>query len=379
MRVNRREFAFEKESTPGTAETLDVSDLLVRIRDGDTLEPDFEEFDTEEVQGTSSKRPSLIGRRLFDANMSYILRGPGDQVTVPIIADLLEAAVMVREKVEAQDIGAVTGGPFVDGEALSFAPSGATATAFRDTANGATEIKFVVLTGTPASGDAITGGTSGASATASSGPNDRGYKWQPTDSDYGAGDPLVHGTARLNQDGYQWTGRGCLANLSMLFANGKPATVTQRVLGALESFGDEALLLPATYPEQAIAAPRFLNAGLFLGTTFKPPDIVEMTLNFDNQPEAREDANDASVAGVRFADYDRAVPTLELEPAHVLAATNNWFQELQDGVVFPVTWDLGATDGSRWTSVTNVKSSSNRVRSHGYSCALHEVKSTPLL
>lgn len=64
--------------------------------------------------------------------------------------------------------GAFTGGPFTDGEDLTLAPSGATAIFCKGTDG--TGVWLAVKTGTPASGDTITGVTSSATATMDAGP-----------------------------------------------------------------------------------------------------------------------------------------------------------------------------------------------------------------
>lgn len=348
MRTNRRELAIEIEATPGTPETLVSGDLLVRTRDGDTATEDVDQFDTEEVQGTSSKRPLLPGRKLFDATMSYILRSPASQTTESIISDLLRSAMFVSDAVKGLDIGAVTGGPFVDGETITGGNSGATGTVFRDTANGASEIKYTDVSGTFQSGETLTGGTSGATATTSSTENDRGYRYKPADSnfDLGGGDSAHHVTARFRQDGWYLEGSGCLSNLQMLFEVGKPCVVTQRLLGRKSAHGDQALVLPSSYPEDGNAVPRFLSATLDLGG-YTPTDIRSMTLSVETNPEAREDAQDSN--GVLYADYQKDAPTLTLDPAHVLAATNDFFQDLEDGTTLAVSWNLGSVAGSIWT------------------------------
>lgn len=345
MRTNRRELAIEIEATPGTPETLVAADLLFRMRDGDTVTEDVEMFETEEVQSTSSKRPNLSGRKLFDATVSYILGSPGSQTTESILADVIRSAMFVSDAVRASPIGAVTTGPFLDGETITGSISGETATVFRDTANGAAELKYTNESGTMNAADVFTGSTSGATATASGAAVDRGYRYKPADSTFTGADSLHHVTARFRQDGWYIEGTGCLSNLQALFEVGKPAVITQRLLGRKSAHGDQALVLPSSYSEDANPIPRFLSAGLDLGG-FTPTDIRSMTLNFETNPEAREDAQNAN--GVLFADYQRDAPTLTVDPAMTSAATQDWFTALENASVIAINWVLGTAAGSIW-------------------------------
>lgn len=348
MRTNRREVAVEIEATPGTPIALVDADLLVRTRDGDTFTEDVEPFDTEEVQSTSSKRPLLMGRKLFDATLSYIMRSPASQSVESVIADLIRSAMFVSDAVSNSPIGAVTSGPFVDGETITGGTSLETATVFRDTADGASEIKYVNPSGAFNAAEVLTGGTSGATATTAGAPVANGYRYKPADSnfDLGGGDSAHHVTCRFRQDGWYLEGSGCLSNFQALFEVGKPAVITQRVLGRKSAHGDQALVLPSSYAEDGNPVPLFLAASMDIGG-YTPTDIRSMTLNVETNPEAREDAQDSN--GVLYADYLKDAPTLTLDVAHVLAATNDFFQDHEDGTTFAVSWSLGSTTGSIWT------------------------------
>lgn len=363
MRTNRREFAAEQEATPGTAETIVEADLLVRMRDGDTWDLDVDIFDPEELQASSSKRPILAGRSLVDATISYLLRGPASQTTVPSIADLLLAAMLERKAVTNSAIGAVTSGPFVDGETISGGTSLETATVFRDTANGAAVIKYIDPSGAFNASEVLTGATSGATATTAGAPAANGHLFRPTDSNFGGGDSLHHVTGKFFEDGTYLTARGMLANLTMLFQVGRPVIVTQRLVGGYEDHGDDSLFNPASYPEEDNAAPLFLSASLLLGS-YTPTDIREMTLAIETNPEAREDAQSSS--GVLYADYQKDAPTLTVDPAKVLNATKDFWGELRAGTRFAMSWNVGTTAGLIWTfyaddcQLVNVDSGSER-------------------
>lgn len=346
MRTRKRQFAVAQEATPGTVETFASTDVLVRIRDGDTIEPDYERFETEEVQGYSSHRPGLIGRRVLNFGVSYFLRGSTAAATAAAVSPMLEAAMLLESAVKSIAVGTITGGPYQNGETVTGAPSTATGRVFRNTST--TPLRYVPLTGTMASGDTITGAVSGASSTASAGPVDAGFLFEPTDSSFGGSETKHHVSAKLLQDGFHWTARGCLADLTMNFRNGHPCIVNQRFTGAYSSHGDQALYSISAYPEETVAPPRFLNVGLKLGA-YSPTDVIEFTFEVPTNPEAREDANNSSGDGVLYADYQKDIPRIRFEPAMVLAATKDFFDDLADGTTFAMEWVLTGTTGNTWT------------------------------
>lgn len=347
MRINKREFAFKQEVTPGTAEALTSAEVLIRIEDSSTVEPDIEVIETNEVQASSSRRPNLTGRKILGIPINYILRGPNSLANAPAANRLFECAMLLATALKRVPIGAITTGPFQDGESFTAAPSAATGRVFRSTANGATELKYFVLTGIVADNDVLTGAVSGATVTVSDPPTDYGRVYRFVDSDFGALDTRHHITAQYLLDGYQWTARGVLGDMTMNFRNGHPCRISQRLIGAFESHSDLALYGVSTYPEQSVAAPRFLGAELYLGS-YKPTDIVEFSLELQTGAEAREDANSSSADGVLYADYQRAAPVARFDPAFVKAATKDWFGDLVAGSTFAMRWKLGSAAGMIW-------------------------------
>lgn len=345
MRTNTVEMAAEIEATPGSAETLVDADLLVRIRDPDALTIDVEQFDTEEVQGSSSKRPLLSARKMFDLSASYVLRGPASLATAPTISDLLRSAMMREKPIRSSAIGSVTGGPFVDGETITGGTSLETATVFRDTADGAALIKYYDQSGDFTGSEVLTGSTSGATATTSATPIDNGHAYLPADSDFGGSDSKHHITTRYNRSGLAFLARGCLSNASFLFQAGKPCIVTHRIVGVKDSHSDTALVVPSSFPEQGNAAPKFIAASLTMGG-YSPTDIRQMTFLIETNLGIREDANAAD--GSLYADYDKDAPIITIDPAQVLKATKDFFGDLESDSNFSMSWKIGSVSGMTW-------------------------------
>ena len=332
--------AAKLEATPGTAEALVAGDVRMRIRDGDLPDFPFEAIETEEVQDFSSSRPMLIGTKEFRSDLSWLLRPSG---TTPAsiqhaTSRFFEAGMLNNKQIKTITIGSVTGGPFTRGETITGGTSGATGEVYRDVSS--TPMRYFLLTGTFASAEVITGGTSGATATTSSTGSADGFAAVFNDSEFAGSDKKHHMTYRFLRDGFYWEGRGCLGELSMEFRVDRFCVVRQSVLGGFSAHGDVALFTVDPYPDESVAAPRFVNASLTMGG-YSPTDVVDFNLTMPLGLELRQDANDAD--GVLYADYDRrsSPPTITFDPAMVKKATKDFFLDYKDGTSFAMTWKLG--------------------------------------
>jgi hypothetical protein len=347
MKRNIAQFALEQESTPGTAETLAAADVLVRLREGYTIMPEYGLIDLQEISSVSSKTAAVIGRRSVTFGVTYVLRGPGSTTVDPAIAPLWESAMLVGAEAYTIAIGAIAGGPYVAGEIVTGGTSGNTVMVLQQTATGAASLPHIQITGALQSGEVLTGGTSGATSTSSAAPANVGYGFRPADwsDEDGSGH---HATCEGLVDGYYWQGRGCLSDLQWEFTNGGPCIVTQNFVGSLSAKGDKVLYTVAAYPEASVVVPKFLDAGLWIDSV-KPTGINQVTITWPTNPTFVEDANDTADDGVLYADYDRQLPTVTLEIDQVATTTYDYFDSLEDGA--PVRFELtyGATSGAIWT------------------------------
>lgn len=348
-RTTRREFAFKQEATPGTAETIASADVLVRIERDVVPSFDIEAVDLNEAQATSDQRPILTGRKIISFPVQYVLRGPGDLVTAPVIAPMLESAMFDGAAAMSNAIGSISGGPFVAGETITSDGAGSpTGLVLQETADGTSPIPYIPLTGTIASTEIITGGTSGATATTSGAATAAGYAFRPADSDFEGGSSLHHGTMQYLQDGLFVEGRGVLSDLTLTFRNGHHCTVEQAFQGAFSAHGNKALFGVTAYPESAVSVPRFLAITCRMGA-YNPTDIVDFSVSLANGLVAREDANDTAGDGVRFTGYADKEYSITFDPAFPLPSTKDFLQEFQDGTTFSMEWTHGDTNGSQWT------------------------------
>jgi hypothetical protein len=345
---NKVEFAVKLEATPGIAETLASGDVKVRVRADPTIAPDVSPIDLEELRAVSSRSAHLTGIKTIQHTVAYNLRAPASLTTDPAVKDLWKSALFAGSEAKTIAIGAITAGPFQAGEIITGGTSAATGMVLQRTLTGSSPLPFIPLTGTFVTTEVITGGTSGATATSSAGPADGGYAFRPADPNTDV--TGHHVTARLNRDGFQWTARGSLSDLSWELRNNAQAIVTQNFFGGFASQGDLALFGLATYPEENNTVPRLSNAGIKFGA-YAPVGIVTMTLAWPTNPAPVEDANSAAADGVRYFDFARQLPTLAVQVDQVAAADYDFFSKLRDGELIPAEATLGSAlaAGNKWT------------------------------
>lgn len=346
LRARKRQVAVQTEATPGTAGTLVGADVSLRVKEATSPQLRPRMYDPDEVQEYPDSRPLEPGISEVTVDAMYTLRGPGDLTSSPAAKAWLESALFSELDVKKATIGSVTSGPFVNLEVVTGAPSGGTGLVWLDTADGASVIYFLPLTGAIANGDTLTGAESGATVTLSGAPTEAGHLYRQSDSNFGAGDPLHHATVGFLLDGAAIVARSALSELSMECVNGQPVTMSHSFLGVLESDADKALFdKSAGYPEAAVKAPRFQGVNLLLDA-YAPEDAVSMRLSFPVGLALREDIQKAD--GIRFCGYQRSAPQIVFAPAFVKKAAYDGFTKLTGGETFYLKFGWGTLDGSTW-------------------------------
>jgi hypothetical protein len=347
MDATKFELAVKTETTPGTAIALSAADVAVRLL-GDTsfnFDPDI--LDPDEVQSTQSPQPVAVGRVLGTIAARYRLRGPGSVSTEPAVSDLWKMAALAPNAAKTVAIGSITSGPFLCSETITGA-GGATGLVIRQTATGASAVPYIPLSGTIASSEVITGGTSAATATTAGAPAAAGWCYRPNDDDVLTGSHAA--TCKFLNDGAAWQIRGALSDISFLFRACSYAEVTQNITGPVAAPTATALFSP-TYPEETGAsrgAPKMDNdAGLTLGS-YEPIDVEELTLNFPSQISPRMDINGGFGNCVRTMNYRRETPTLAIAPALVLPATYDYFSKLTAETLSYCEFTHGSGTGKTW-------------------------------
>lgn len=183
MLIRNRQVAAIKEDIEGIAESLTATDAKFLVEEPKVSDP-WEKNPRNIVRGTLSPTGTISGLRPRGISFRTEVRGSGTATNAPAWGLLLQACGHTQNTLRKLTIGAVTGGPFQHGEAISQATSGATGRVVIETANGTTTLYVVedkdsaAFNGT----NEVTGGTSGATATPSAAAN-IGIEWKPASNE----------------------------------------------------------------------------------------------------------------------------------------------------------------------------------------------------
>jgi|TARA_Y100000034_G_scaffold37602_3_gene46232 hypothetical protein len=217
-----QQIAFAQEAVFGTEETLDAADVGLRCF-GIGKEEEMDMEDDEEQSLTLSDTGANSGALSRGINFGSYLAGPADGLITsdPNWYLLMRAGGWRVKALKQITIGAVTGGPYLHGESISQAVTGATAKVFKDTANGTTTLLVYDVTGSTDNSNVWTGADSAATATPSTTDSNYGRVLMPhTDplielsigavagGPYTAGEKVTGGTSAAIGYAYQATADG---------------------------------------------------------------------------------------------------------------------------------------------------------------------------
>lgn len=335
MLIRKRQLAAKIESVEGTAEALAAADagLLVNFTPKANYDPQM--YQRNPVRSSLTKMGKLTGKRSAGLDFSIELKGSGSLTTEPEWAKLIKACGFEINTLEKITIGAVTAGPFQHGETISGAPSGATGRVVIETADGTTTLYFVTLTGTFADADTITGGTSGASATAGSDPSDAGYEIKPISSSV----PSL--TMGLYEDGIRKLLKGCRGTAKFNFMLGEPATVDFSFRGVEAGVSDLALLTGITY--DAVVPPVLLNAVMSCdGVSL---NLGELDVDVANTLAPKDKIDDAKgILSFMITERDTQG---SFNPEMVLVATHDFYDKWFSNTPMVLDMAYGSVDGNK--------------------------------
>lgn len=350
MTVHRRRKGLllaKSEGTEGTAETLAAADQHHLVYDL-AVTPDIQKFVRKPFLADLGVLPPVIGKKSSAIAGRFEFKGHGNAAgtvtDTPEWDVLLKAMGFQVETLEQITIGAITGGPYVDGETITGGTSSATGVVFKRTVDGTTTLLFVTTSGTFQTAETITGSTSSASATSGSVPSDYGLLYR-MDSNGGTSATIAaawnYGTATNTQVKIA----GARSNL-IIVANttGEPVFGEFSFVGKLVAVGEFALT-PAQVPDDKQPLP-FLGVGLTLGGLDgqgSPGDYTPVFSSFrlDMQSQAvpRDDSNDST--GIKSTIISDWEPVWQIDPE--LAEEGSWdfYQTQTEGVIGRTGFQLG--------------------------------------
>jgi hypothetical protein len=238
-------------------------------------------------------------------------------------------------------IGAVGVSSFERNETITGGTSSGTARVIVPAEDGDSYIYFEPLTGMLQTGEVLTGGTSGATATSSSAPGVHGHFIKPLSND--SCDAEVS-TINFQNNGYHWEARSSMGNMTFEAAANKAMFLDFAMQGPKNDIGDEAMLTVTRDNED----PPIVKTAELKLDAFSP---VFATVNFDmgNVIALRENGNaedDSGIESARVTDRESKV-TINLE--HELAATFDFFDKLDNGTKVALQMHAGTVlDKTCW-------------------------------
>ena len=202
-----RQVVFKREDVDSTAETLAQGDVNAIAIFEPAVAYDNPGFERAPAQATLSKLETISGAKLATLSFGTDLKGGGALNTEPGVGKLFEACGFLKLVRTLITVDTLAGGPFKLGEIINGGTSNAIGIVLRDlSANGTMEI--FVRTGTFASGEVITGATSGATANSTSTEANAGFAYMPhsrnsktvtigavTGGPFASGEEIVGGTS----------------------------------------------------------------------------------------------------------------------------------------------------------------------------------------
>jgi hypothetical protein len=332
--TRKAQIAVEEEGAEGTAETLVDADAGMLVYDP-TFSPEVAMFARDPARSSLTPLEDVVGKQLARIGWRTELKGSGAVATVPAFDDAIRACGFARATVSTIAIGAVTGGPFLPGETVTGAPSGGTGRVVGEVRTGTTPLPYVVLTGVLASGDTLTGGTSGATATASAGPQaSKGFEYRPSSSS------VISATVGLYTDGVRQLVKGARGTVRLEARIGEPVFLLFDFQGVYGGTTDTALLAP-TYESTVPVA--FLNVAGSVGGLAAV--FGSLSIDVGNDLSDRESARETT--GAVSVKITARNPRATIDPEMELVATHDFCGRLLAGTTGRLYSELPAAAGQK--------------------------------
>lgn len=332
-----RQLAAKIESVEGTAETLTAAEAKYLVYDP-KVKFDVGMFQRNPARASLAQMTRIPGLKKATLTARCEVRGSGTAATAPEWFTLLRACGFKQSTVKSINIGAVSGGPFTHGETITSGGGGSpTGRVVYETANGAASIKYVPISGTIGTGELITGGTSGATATTSSAASDHGVELKPS-YDVTVVPSL---TMAVYNDGIAHKIRGARGKSKIAFKNGEPAFIDFEFMGAAVSTTDTALL---SITHETTVPPVFLSAAATLASY--SPVFSEIELDLAQTVAFRESANDST--GILSTVITDREPSARLNPEVDSVANYPIFAEWFAATERKLDFVLGSSSGNRF-------------------------------
>lgn len=334
MLTRRRQVAAKVETTEGTWNAPGAADAGFLAYEP-KIRPSIPLFTRRPARSTLTRFAGVPGVQTKGFTFGVDLVGSGVAATPPAFGTLLKGCGMKQVDPWKLTIGAITGGPFLAGERVTQATSGAIGIVVRRTATGTTTLWLLPVSGTFNGTNVLTGATSAATATPSAAVQGVAvaYAFDSTPAS-----PALSLAGYF--DGILYSAYGARGNPTFAFQAGQPGRINAEFNGVLRDSADAALLTGITYPTKT--PPTFLGVALKLDNVAIPFQTVN--INPQNQIADRPDAG-ASPGVLSYLITDRA-PQLTIDPEAALKADFDFVGKAKAGTKFAVEFELVDTAGN---------------------------------
>lgn len=340
--TRQAQVAGKVETTPGTVETLTAVEATCRVYAGVGIEPAIATEPRDIVRSTLSRLGSLPGEKKGGINFKTEVNTPDTVTNTLEYKPFLEACGLTIQNAKRSTLGQVYG-EFQRGETVED-ESEATARVLMDVSDSGGYLYHLPISGTLGA-EKITGGTSGATSTASDTPTTRGHLVYPTSNNQ---KPI---SAAYYEDGYWWCLTGAMGNLAETLESSKAGFFDFSLTGPKSDFGDKNMLEDITY--QTEAPPVLQGANL----TINDVNVVALAINIDlgNTVIDRTDLNKATTGII--ADYisgrdTKITISFEQLPEATLDIDGLWAA----GTEMPIKFQLGTSSGKTiWHFIDNAQ------------------------
>ncbi len=332
------QIALEEESVEGTAETLVDADATMLVYDPSfTLSP--QRTPRNPSRSSLSQLASVIGMKPATMSFRTELKGSGSASTAPAWDRALRCCGLAKTAVSSIAIGAVTGGPYQPGETVTGA-GGGTGRVVGECRNGDAKLYYVPLSGTLTT-EVLTGGTSGATATASAGPTaDQGFEWRLASSS------VPSATVGMYQDGILHQMYGARGNVQIQLKAGEWGSLAFDLSGVYLSTTDEDAFAPTFETPIPIA---FLDCAIDLHGLAAQFSAIDLNLN--NTIAERTDAGAA--AGILSYLITGRAPSGTIDPEMTLVADHDFFGRFAAGTTGRLYVELPSTSAGQKITVAS--------------------------
>jgi len=340
------------EDTPGTFESMGATDADCRIVSGAAADHDWPTESRDIARNSLTNIGYLQSTKATNINFRCEINNADTPTTDLEFKQHLQACALTIVDCKGVGLGTVNNGPFTRGETVSD-ESANSARCVWDAANGDTWLYHEPIVGALSNGETLTGGTSGATATADMATSSRGFLVQPISNNQDT--ESLH----LKQDGFGYSAAGCMGNLTATYENSKAGYFDFSFQGPKNDSGDVSMTTGITYQTEQPPILQGASAKINDVTVVLHSISLELNNTVVNRPDANASGSTGFIAAYVSGRDPKVTMKIELLPETTLDLYGLWAA----GTTMELQWQLGTTEGKNhrvicdYAQITNITTS----------------------